>query len=69
VFTQDGNTVVSGGLDGTVRLWDVTTAQERATLQGHGGMVGSLGFSADGKSLVSLGHDWTVRLWETSGEQ
>ena len=34
-FTSDGKTLASGSYDGTVRLWDVATGQERATLKGH----------------------------------
>ena len=62
-------------LDGGFLAWTaggypvVTTGQERATLKGHSGFVGALGFSPDRKTLISLGNDWTVRLWETTRDQ
>ena len=31
----DGSWLASGSQDGTVRIWDVATGQERATLTGH----------------------------------
>ena len=45
-----------GLLDGTVKLWDVATRTNIATLQGHTHYVNSVAFSPDGKILVSGSH-------------
>ena len=48
-----------GARDWTVRLWDVPTQKERATLKGHRGGV-CLAFSADGKTLATGSGDETT---------
>jgi WD40 repeat protein len=34
-FSKDGKTLASGSLDKSVKLWDVTTGKNTATLEGH----------------------------------
>ena len=63
-FSPDGKTLVSASADDRVRLWDVETAQLKATLEGHSEQVNSVAFSPDGKTLASAGEDHTVRLWD-----
>jgi WD40 repeat protein len=61
-FSRDGRTLASSGDDGTIKLWNLASLQEAATLHGHEGPVSGLAFSRDGKHLVSGGAR-TVRLW------
>ena len=63
-FSPDGKRLVSGGNDGSVRLWDAEEGSEILVLKGHEDWVRSVGFSPDGKRLVSGGDDGTVRLWD-----
>lgn len=51
---------------GEIRLWDVATGKETATLKGRAGMVWSVVFSPNGKTLASSSHDGTVKLWDVA---
>jgi WD40 repeat protein/serine/threonine protein kinase len=54
-FSPDGKTLASGLESGEVRLFDVASGWQLATLAGHGGRVRWLGFHPDGRSLVVAG--------------
>ena len=65
-FSPDGARLVSGGDDGTLRLWDAASGAPLATLKGHEAWVSSVGFSPDGARLVSGSSDHTLRLWDAA---
>ena len=62
-FSPDGNSILSGGDDRTVRLWDRQGNPIGDPFQGHQGRVSSIAFSPDGNRILSGGIDGTVRLW------
>ncbi|KAJ7190085.1 WD40 repeat-like protein [Mycena pura] len=65
-FSPDGTKIVSGSLDGTVRIWDSHTgAALGAPLEGHTDFVRSVAFSPDGMQIVSGSDDRTVRIWDS----
>ena len=49
-FSSDGKTLVSGGYDKTVRVWDLTTGKQTALLEGHTAAVRSVALSAAGRA-------------------
>ena len=49
-----------------VRLWDVGTRENIATISGHTGSVYSIAFSPDGTTLASVSEDGTIKLWAVS---
>ena len=68
-FSPNGNTLASGGSDGTVRRWFVRSGTLIETIEGHEGSVRSVRFSPDGSTLASAGDDKIVLLWDVwSGE-
>jgi len=68
-FSSYGQTLASASDDGTIKLWDAKTSQERATLTGHKGPVKAIAFSADGKVLASASFDGTIKLWDSEAKE
>ena len=66
-FSPRGDRVVSGGADGTVRLWRLDGTPVGEPFQGHERGVTSVAFSPQGDRIVSGGDDGTVRLWRLDG--
>ena len=60
--SPDGQHVVSGSDDKTVRIWSMADGSAVRTLQGHTGMVHSVHVSPDGQHVVSGSVDKTVRI-------
>ena len=63
-FSPDGTRIVSGGIDMTVRVWDVATGKETGTFKGHKWAISSVAFSPDGMRLASASVDGTIRVRE-----
>jgi tRNA A-37 threonylcarbamoyl transferase component Bud32 len=64
-FSPDGRFLVSGGLDGTVRVWSAEEATALTTFPGHTGAVRSVAFDPSGKALFSGGDDGLLQRWPT----
>jgi WD40 repeat protein len=63
-FAPDGARIVSGSMDGTLRVWDASAGAALRTLSGHGDKVYAVAVSPDGRFALSgaKGHD--LRLWD-----
>ena len=68
-MAPDGSWLATGSNDGTVRIWDAATGQERATLTGHTGRVKAVAVAPDGSWLASGSDDGTVRIWDMATGQ
>ena len=66
-FSPDGKYVLSGGSDGKMDLWNISSGKAIRTVEASGGRmdprVNAVSFSSDGKLALSGGSDNTVRLW------
>ncbi len=61
VFSHDGKLLAAPGIEGSVRLWSMTTGKEQNTLAGSAGPVAVTG---DGKLLATAGMDKHIHIWE-----
>ncbi|EGD81111.1 WD-40 repeat protein [Salpingoeca rosetta] len=62
--SPDGQRIVSGCADNTVRVWDAHTGHKLAQWNGHTASISSVAFSDDGKLIASGSQDMTVRIWD-----
>ncbi|MBW4427676.1 MAG: caspase family protein, partial [Nostoc desertorum CM1-VF14] len=67
-ISSDGQTIVSGGDDGTVRLWNLQGQPLAEPFRSHECEVNAVAISSDGQTIVSGGDDGTVRLWNLQGQ-
>ena len=65
-FSGSGEELACASLDGTTRIWGVTSGRELATLRGRAGLGGSVAFSPDGKRIATGNSDGTASVWDVA---
>lgn len=63
-YSPDGQLVVTGGDDGKIKLWNVSSGFCIATLSEHTAPITAIEFAKKGKVLFSASMDGTVRAWD-----
>nr|WP_322685973.1 caspase family protein [Nostoc sp. DedQUE07]MDZ8132322.1 caspase family protein [Nostoc sp. DedQUE07] len=66
-FSPDGQRIISGSDDKTLRLWDLNGLPIGQPFVGHEDGVKSVAFSPDGQRIISGSDDKTLRLWDLNG--
>ncbi len=61
--SPDGQILVSGSYDKTIKLWALRTGKLSHTLIGHTNRVTCIAISPDGETLASGSYDRTIKLW------
>jgi len=60
--SPDGQRIVSSGLSGAIKVWNIESKTVEATFI-HPGIVTGFAFSSDGLTLATSATDGTARLW------
>ncbi len=69
-ITPNGQMIVSGGQDATIRLWDFASGKEVHKFIGHEGPVYNMAIMQDGKHLVSVADkDLAVKIWNIENHE
>lgn len=71
-WSPDGSLLASGGVNGSLELWDIHTGEWIADLLGHDGIVNTIAWSADGSLLASNSSSFDggfLITWDTSTYQ
>jgi WD40 repeat protein len=69
VLSSNGQVLISGSADQTIKIWNFNTGEEILTLTGHSSFVNRLALTPDGRLLVSTSADQTIKIWEIATGQ
>jgi len=65
-WSPDGETLASASDDNSIKLWEVASGKQKATLSGYSGSVNSVAWSPDGDTLASGSEDGSIKLWDVA---
>jgi len=67
-ISNDGRFGLSGSVDNSMRLWDLSTGKQVRSFKGHSKQVWGVAFvpGGDGKNVLSASWDGTVKMWDVA---
>src|SRR6266516_1903013 len=68
-LSANGVILVSGSLDHSIKVWNLSTGQAVQTLTGHTRSVWGVALSVDGATLATGSLDGTIKVWNLSTGQ
>ena len=68
-ISPDGQYLVSGSKDRTIKLWSVDSVRLWRTLAGHVAPITEVNFSGNGNYIFSADEDNRIKIWKTNGEE
>jgi RNA polymerase sigma factor (sigma-70 family) len=64
IWSPDGQSIYTGGNDGSVGAWDAASGHVRRSGPGHRLAVTSMVLTPDGKTLITGSADTTILIWD-----
>jgi WD40 repeat protein len=61
--TPDGEQVISGSQDGTLKIWNLNTGKLVRKIAAHDGSINAISTTLDGLQVISGSHDKTLKVW------
>lgn len=68
-FSPDSNTLLSAGLDGSVRAWNMADGQQLGVLEGHSLGIFGISLSPNGQLASASDQEGRVLIWDLSSGQ
>jgi WD40 repeat protein len=68
-FSPDSTHLATGGADGIIKIWSLSSGKEVARCVGHSDHISSIAYSPDGRRLVSASKDRTVRIFDPASAE
>lgn len=65
-YTPDGEALVSGSADGSVKIWDLASRKAERTLTIGDDMVRVVAISSDGESIAAGDDVGKIRIWNAA---
>ncbi len=63
-FSNNGNFIISGSEDKTIKLWEVLSGREIRTFNGHQSDVNDVLFTPNDKQIISASRDGHIYFWD-----
>lgn len=63
-YSNDGNSVYSGGIDNVITMWDLRKMSKSMGMKGHTDTITSLSINPKGTHILSNSMDGTMRSWD-----
>lgn len=64
VFGADGRQLITGGVDGKTRTWDVTRGELVGEYQWHENWLTCMSISPEGSTIATGSNDCTIAVWD-----
>jgi WD40 repeat protein len=65
-FSVDWKMMASGGVDDTIKVWNLNSGEEIYSFRGHTDDIQSVVFSPDSQKIASGSSDGTIKIWNLS---